>query len=64
MEGTRLPKKTLFGTVAGGKKSAEKPKKNWLDFLEEECTRANIPYGSYAQKRRKIEPTGRNRSRN
>jgi hypothetical protein len=59
---TRLPKKTLFGTVAGGKKSAGKLKKNWVDCLEEDCERANIPYGSWTEKA-KIEPLGRNQSR-
>jgi hypothetical protein len=35
MDDTRLPKKILFETVARGKKSAGKPKKNWVDCLEE-----------------------------
>jgi hypothetical protein len=26
-----------------GKKSVGKPKKNWVDCLEEDCARANIP---------------------
>ena len=50
MDDTRLPKKILFGNVAGGKKSAGKPKKNWVDCLEEDCARANIPYGSWTEK--------------
>ena len=40
----------LFEIVAGGKKSAGKPKKNWVDCLEEDCARANIPYGSWTEK--------------
>jgi hypothetical protein len=43
MDYTRLPKMILFGTVAGGKKIAGKPKKNWVDCLEQDCARANIP---------------------
>jgi hypothetical protein len=37
-----------YGNVlpAGGKKSAGKSKKNWVDCLEKDCARANIPYGS------------------
>jgi hypothetical protein len=54
MDDTRLPKKILFGTVAGGKKSAGKSKKNWVDCLEEECARANIPYGSWTQKAKNL----------
>jgi hypothetical protein len=50
MDETRLPKKILFGAVAGGKKSAGKSKKNWIDFLEEDCVRANIPYASWTEK--------------
>jgi hypothetical protein len=50
MDHTRLPKKILFGTVAEGKKSAGKSKKNWVDCLEEDCARANIPYGSWTEK--------------
>ncbi len=50
MDDTRLPKKILFGTVTGGKKSAGKPKKNWVDCLEEDCARANISYGSWTEK--------------
>jgi hypothetical protein len=30
-----------------GKKSAGKPKKNWVDCLEAACARANKPYGSW-----------------
>jgi hypothetical protein len=43
MDDTRLPKKILFGTVAGGKKSAGKPKKNRVDCLEEDCAGQTYP---------------------
>ena len=46
MDDTRLPKKILFETL----KSAGKLKKNWVDWLEEDCARANIPYGSWTEK--------------
>jgi hypothetical protein len=35
--------------VTRGKKSAEKSKKNWVDCLEEDYARANIPYGSWTE---------------
>jgi hypothetical protein len=50
MDDTRLQKKILFGTVTRGKKSAGKPKKNWVDHFEEDCARTNIPYGSWTEK--------------
>jgi hypothetical protein len=52
MDDTRLPTKIVFGTVAGGKKVQEnlRTKKNWVDCLEEDCARANILYGSWAEK--------------
>jgi hypothetical protein len=39
----------LAMNVAGGKKSEGKPKMNWVDCLEEDCARANIPYGSWTE---------------
>ncbi len=61
MDDTQLPKKILFGPVAGGKKSAEKSKKNWVDCLEEDCG-PTFPTVC-GQKRREIEPLGRIQSR-
>jgi hypothetical protein len=40
----------LFGTVAGGKQSAGKPNKNWVDCLEEDCARANMPMDRKGEK--------------
>jgi hypothetical protein len=50
MDDSQSSKKILFGTVAVRKKSAGKPKKKWIDCLEEDWARANIPYGSWTGK--------------
>jgi hypothetical protein len=40
--------------MAVKKKCAGKPKENWVDCLEEDCARANIPYGSWTEKEKKL----------
>ncbi len=37
-------------SVVGSKKTAGRLIKNWVDCLEEDCTRANMPYGSWTEK--------------
>ena len=50
MEDDRLPKKILFGKIAGGSAKRGRPKHNWMDSLVHDCKFVNIPGDQWVQK--------------
>ena len=49
MDDSRLPKRVLFGELAGGSLGRGRPKKTWMDSLSEDCEQVGIPASQWIQ---------------
>ena len=49
MDDSRLPKMALFGKLAGGSRGRGRPKKTWMDSLNEDCEQVGIPASQWIQ---------------
>ena len=47
MDDSRIPKRVLFGEVVGGKQGPGRPKANWMNCVEKDCQKCNIPSGQW-----------------
>ena len=49
MDDSRLPKRILFGELAEGSRGRGRPRKNWMDSLNEDCGKVGIPASRWVQ---------------
>ena len=49
MDDSRLPKRVLFGELARGSRGRGRPRKNWMDSLNEDCEEVGIPASQWIQ---------------